>query len=49
MWYTAEIYYRLQLLKVLTLTPSVQVVVDPALNPDKNLITVWGLRARLAF
>ena len=47
--YTAEVYYRLQLLKVLILTPSVQVVVDPALNPDKDLITVWGLRARLAF
>ena len=47
--YTAEIYYRLQLLKVLTLTPSVQVVVNPALNPDNDCITVWGLRARLAF
>lgn len=47
--YTAEIYYRFQLLKVLTLTPSVQVIVDPALNPDKDLISIWSLRARLAF
>ena len=47
--YTAEIYYRFQLLRILTITPDMQFILNPALNPDEDLITVWGLRARLAF
>ena len=47
--YTAEIYYRWQALKVLTITPDVQVVFDPALNPDKDVIAVFGLRGRISF
>jgi porin len=47
--YTAEIFYRFQLLKILTITPDVQVVFNPALNPDKNVIAVFGLRARISF
>ena len=46
--YAAEISYRFQLLKVFTLSPSVQVIVDPALNPDEDLIAIGSLRARLA-
>jgi porin len=47
--YTAEIFYRFQLLKILTITPDVQVVFNPALNPDKDVIAVFGLRARISF
>lgn len=47
--YTAEIYYRFQLLKVLTLTPDVQLLINPALNPEEDRLWVFGLRARLAF
>lgn len=46
--YTAEIYYRFQVLKVLTVTPDVQLIIDPALNPQESSIWVFGLRARLA-
>ena len=45
--YTADIYYRFQLLKVLTITPDVQFLVNPVLNPDESTIWVFGLRARL--
>jgi len=47
--YTTEIYYRWQALKVLAITPGVQLLVNPALNPDEDLITIWGLRARFSF
>jgi porin len=46
--YTAEIYYRFQVVKVLTITPDVQLIIDPALNPQEDSIWVFGLRARLA-
>jgi porin len=46
--YTAEIYYRFQVMKVLTVTPDVQLIIDPALNPQESSIWVFGLRARLA-
>jgi porin len=47
--YTAEIYYRFQLLKVLTITPDVQLLVDPTLSPDKDLVAVFGTRVRISF
>lgn len=47
--YTAELYYRLHLLPHLTITPDVQFVVNPALNPTDDQIWVFGLRARLDF
>ena len=47
--YTAEIYYRLQVMKVLSVTPDVQLIIDPALNPEEDTILVFGLRARLVF
>ena len=46
--YTAEIFYRLQLAQNLAITPDLQLIIDPALNPDENTIWVFGLRARLA-
>jgi porin len=47
--YTLEAYYRVQLSKELAITPSVQLLIDPALNPDEDRIWVGGVRARLAF
>jgi porin len=44
----AEAFYRLQLTEELALTPSVNLVLDPALNPDESSIWVFGIRARLA-
>ena len=47
--YTVEAYYRFQLMKELAITPGVQFLIDPALNPDESSIWVFGLRARWAF
>jgi len=47
--YTAEIYYRFQVMKVLSVTPDMQLIIDPALNPEEGSVWVFGLRARLVF
>ncbi|WP_163340742.1 carbohydrate porin [Desulfopila sp. IMCC35008] len=47
--FTGEVFYRLQVIDKFALTPSIQLLVDPALNPDENVIAVFGLRARVAF
>jgi porin len=41
-----ETYYRSQITKEFSITPSVQVLFDPALNPGKDSIWVLGLRGR---
>lgn len=46
--YTAEIFYRIQLTEALAITPDIQLIIDPALNPDDDSIFVAGLRVRLA-
>jgi porin len=46
--YTAEIFYRLQLAQNLAITPDVQLIFNPVLNPDEDMLWVFGLRARLA-
>ncbi len=46
---SGELFYRLQLAQNLAITPSVQLIIDPALNPDENVIAVFGLRIRLTF
>ena len=47
--YTAELFYRLYLTQSLAITPDVQLTIDPALNPDEDVIGVFGLRVRLTF
>jgi len=47
--YTLEAYYRLQIVDNLAVTPDIQLIKNPALNADDDLIWVVGLRARLAF
>ena len=46
--YTMELFYRWQLGQQLAITPDLQLLIDPANNPDPSQIWVFGLRARLA-
>jgi len=46
--YSSELFYRFQISQNLALTPSVQLLIDPALNPNEDRIWVVGMRARLA-
>jgi porin len=45
--YTAEILYRFMLSKHLAITPDLQYIKDPALNPNDDSIWIAGIRARL--
>ena len=45
--YSTELFYRLQFAQNLALTPSLQWLVDPALNTDKDQIWIFGLRMRV--
>lgn len=46
--YTFECFYRWQLGEQLAITPDIQLLLDPALNPDHDSLWIYGLRARLA-
>jgi len=46
---TLEVFYRIQLWKELAITPDLQYIKDPALNPTEDSLWVFGLRARFAF
>jgi porin len=46
--WTAEVFYRWQVLRLVAVTPSVQWIVDSALNPDDDHVLIFGLRARFA-
>ena len=46
--YTAEVFYRWNVSREIALTPDLQYVKNPALNPDQDSIWVFGLRARFA-
>jgi hypothetical protein len=43
-----EAFWRFQFSQGFAITPSVQLLLDPALNPDEDTIWVWGLRFRFA-
>jgi len=43
-----EVFYRIQLSTRIAVTPDLQYIINPALNPDASSIFVWGVRARLA-
>ncbi len=44
-----EVFYRWNVIPNLAITPSIQFLNDPALNPDVDRIVLFGLRARLLF
>ena len=45
---TAEVFYRFQLTKHIAITPNIQLLVNPVLNPDQSSVWVGGLRLRFA-
>lgn len=47
--YTLEVFQQWQLTEGLEMTPSVQIIKNPALNPGTDTIALLGLRARMAF
>ena len=47
--YVIEGSYNVQLAKNLALLPDLQVIIDPANNPDKDFVVVGGVRAILTF
>jgi porin len=47
--YTLELFYRFNVTANFAITPDVQAIVDPALNPGKDVLWALGLRARLTF
>lgn len=46
--FTTELFWRYQLTKELAVTPTVQYIRSPALNPDTDNLWTFGLRIRLA-
>lgn len=46
---TLEVFSRWQLTEGVEVTPSLQVIRNPALNPDKDTSALFGLRVRMAF
>ena len=47
--YTAEAFYRFQVTSNLAVTPNIQYIRDPALNPSETDLWVFGMRARVTF
>ena len=47
--YTAELFYRWQISKAIAVTPDLQYIKNPALDPATSSIWVFGLRVRGAF
>jgi porin len=45
---TLEAFWRFQLSQGLAITPSIQLLKDPALNPDEDTVWVYGVRVRFA-
>jgi porin len=45
---TLEVFYRFQITQQFALTPNIQYLKNPALNPGDDSLWVFGLRARLA-
>lgn len=45
--WTMEFFYRFQVDRYLTLTPDIQLLFDPALNPTTGFIAVAGIRGRI--
>jgi len=47
--HTLEAFYRIQLWKEFAITPDIQYIRNPALNPEDDSLWVFGLRGRFAF
>jgi porin len=47
--FTSEFFYRFQLTQFLAVTPDVQLIIDPALNPNTDVLALFGVRLRATF
>jgi porin len=47
--WAVDAFYRVQVTPELTFGPTLQVVIDPARNPDEDVLFVGGIRSRIAF
>ncbi len=47
--FTSEFFYRFQLTQFLAITPDIQLIVDPALNPNTDVLALFGVRLRAVF
>ncbi|UWR03537.1 carbohydrate porin [Ruegeria conchae] len=47
--FTLEAFYRFSISPGLQITPSLQFISDPLLNPTQDSITLFGLRTRIVF
>jgi porin len=47
--YTYEVFYRFMLTPNLALTPDVQLITDPALDPSEDELWVFSFRSRVTF
>lgn len=47
--FSSEGFYRAQLTQYLAVTPDVQLIADPALNPNQDVLALFGIRIRAAF
>ena len=44
---TMELFYRMQVSSRIAITPDLQYLINPAMNPDASSIFLWGVRGRL--
>ena len=47
--YVVEAFYRFYITPHTHLTPDIQVVIDPANAPNRDAVTVFGLRLRTLY
>lgn len=43
-----EVFYRLQVTPLFQITPDIQLIIQPSLNPQEDVIAVFGIRGRVA-
>ncbi len=44
---TMELFYRMQISSRVAVTPDLQYLISPAMNPDASSIFIWGIRGRI--
>jgi len=45
---TVDAYYRVQVTPEIQMGPTLELIFDPARNPDEDRIAIWGFRTRIA-
>ena len=45
---TTELFYRILVSQHIAFTPDLQFLINPALNPNKSSIFLWGIRGRIS-